>query len=116
MGLDSGHMPHHKMSKALPPAYMEYVTGQLAMHTLRVRYGVIPISFSEMLAAPAKSRRALALLARGAGGTSPSLGMGFVPSLSKGEEGPQQREEWVAVSASTPVEARPPPDSTWVRH
>ena len=79
MGLDSGHMPHHKMSKALPPAYMEYVTGQLAMHTLRVRYGVIPISFSEMLAAPAKSRRALALLARGAGGTSPSLGMGFVP-------------------------------------
>ena len=40
MGLDPGHMPHSRMSKALPPAYMEYVTGQLAMHTLRVRYGL----------------------------------------------------------------------------
>ena len=59
MGLDPGHMPHSRMSKALPPAYMEYVTGQLAMHTLRVRYGVTTISYSEMVAEPERCRREL---------------------------------------------------------
>ena len=61
LGLDPGHMPHDRMAKSLPPAYIEYVTGQMAMHTLRVRYGVRVVPFSDMLAAPAQAERALRL-------------------------------------------------------
>ena len=98
MGLDPGHMPHGRMAKALPPAYMEYVTGQLAMHTLRVRYGVRTRSYTEMLADPPRCHRELRLLRRGAGGQSPSLGLKLEPARSgpepsRGRGGPRSLAE-----------------------
>ena len=49
MGLDVGHMSYAGMAKALPPAYISYVFGQMAMHVARERYGVPSITFDEML-------------------------------------------------------------------
>ena len=32
MGIDAGHMPFRQLAKALPPAYISYAVGQMAMH------------------------------------------------------------------------------------
>ena len=96
--------------------HVEYVTGQLAMHTLRERYGISPIPFSEMLASPSRSQRALRMLIRGAGGTSPSLGLEFVPARAEPEKESSPlppRDEWVSAGPRPLVDDSPPPDSTW---
>ena len=41
MGLDVGHMGYASMANALPPAYISYVFGQMAMHVARERYGIL---------------------------------------------------------------------------
>ena len=78
MGLDVGHMGYASMAKALPPAYISYVFGQMAMHVARERYGVPSITFDEMLADPAAARRQMYHLLRGAGGTSPQADISLV--------------------------------------
>ena len=115
MGLDPGHMPHPRMAKALPPAYMEYVTGQMAMHVLRERHGLQVIPYSEKLAEPERCTRALRHLIRGAGGTSPSLGLQLAPlraSRGGGERPPVAKVEWSATVAH--VDSCPP-DRSWMR-
>jgi len=78
MGLDPGHMRYLSMSKALPPAYISYVFGQMAMHVAHERFGVPMITYDDMLADPAGARRQMLHLLRGAGGVSPRADVSLV--------------------------------------
>ena len=80
MGLDPGHMAYSELSQAVPPDYASFALGQAAMHILRAQYGLPALSFDEMLADPTRARSMMRLWIRGAGGTSPSLGLAFEPS------------------------------------
>jgi hypothetical protein len=78
MGMDPGHMSFARMRKALPPAYISYVVGQMAMHRLRTYYGLPVVSFDVMRRSPARHVGLLRHWRRGAGGASPSMGLSMV--------------------------------------
>ena len=94
MDLDVSHMPYASMAKAIPPAYAAYCVGQMAMFTLRRRFGVRTIGFTEMLRRPVESRRYLAHLLQGAGHESAGSGVGAVPRAvaSSGDEAPARSD------------------------
>ena len=95
MGLDRGHMDYSELSQAVPPAYASFVLGQAAIHVLKSVFGLPVISYSEMLASPERAAEAMRMLRRGAGGTSPSLGLTFV-----GPDGARPRFDSTAHGAS----------------
>ena len=75
MGMDVGHMTFGRLRKALPPAFIAYAVGQMVMHHLRTRYGMPVVSYDEMLQEPSRHWAQLRHWQRGAGGTSPSMGL-----------------------------------------
>ena len=114
MGMDSGHMPYPRLAKALPPVYLSYVFGQMAMHTTACsRFGISPITFDEMQADPRRARRQMALLLRGAGGTSPSLGLGMAlwrgapPATARSSDAAAARQRRGGGGEAAPAQAGP---------
>ena len=79
MGLDAGHMGFDRMAKAIPPAYASFAFGQMVRYVLRARYGLTVPSFDEARRDWPGARRQMQFWRRGAGGTSPALGLGFEP-------------------------------------
>ena len=75
MGLDEGHMPFARMGLAVPPAYASIVATAMARHCLLTRYGVRFPSFDELLDDPSGVRSKVRLLRRGAGASSPDIGL-----------------------------------------
>lgn len=81
MGVDVGHMPYDRLAQAVPPAYSQWVFGQLCMQWAHSEFGCPVITFDEMKAQPAAARRTLAQWLVGAGADNPSAGMTLVPRL-----------------------------------
>ena len=75
MGLDAGHMGFDRMAKAIPPAYASFAFGQMVRYVLRARYGLTVPSFDEARRDWPGARRQMQFWRRGAGGTSPALGL-----------------------------------------
>ena len=80
MGIDVGHMPYSKLRKALPPAYVSAVVGHMVMSHLKNHYGLPVVSYDEMIRSPFEHKRQLQFWRRGAGGTSPELGLQLMPN------------------------------------
>ena len=78
MGIDRGHMTYAELSQAVPPAYASLIVGEAVMHILRTRFGLPVISFDEMRADTGRAKSMMQFWRRGAGGSSPSLGLSFV--------------------------------------
>ena len=98
MGLDVGHMDYAGLAQAIPPSYASYVFGQACMREVERKFGIPVITFDEMLANPAASRRKMHHWLAGAGGVSPDQGVeiGAVrPAASRGaaERTPAEPEE-----------------------
>ena len=75
MGLDVGHMDYAGLAQAIPPSYASYVFGQACMREVERKFGIPVITFDEMLANPAASRRKMHHWLAGAGGVSPDQGV-----------------------------------------
>ena len=60
MGIDAGHMGYDRLAQSIPPVYSQLVLSQMCMAIARERFGAPAITFDEMRAQPARSRRTLA--------------------------------------------------------
>ena len=85
MGIDRDHMSERGLALAIPPAFAEYMTGQMVMHILHESKWQVPIiSYEEAQADPAKA----ALLRRWVEGIAPLLAgdkMSVEPATSRCE-------------------------------
>ena len=61
-------MEYERLAQAIPPAYSQLIFGQMCMRIAEARFGAPAITFDEMMARPAQSRRLMAHWLRGAGG------------------------------------------------
>jgi len=75
MGVDPGYKPFARLAKALPPAYISYIFGQMAMRQVESEFGIEAITFDQYEASRYESRMRMRHLLRGAGGASPALGV-----------------------------------------
>ena len=75
MGVGVCGVVYERLAQAAPPAYAEYVFGQMCMHAAHERFGSPIITFDEMLERPDSTRRELARWLRGAGDDAPSAGL-----------------------------------------
>ncbi len=57
MGLDAGHMDYLGMAQAVPPVYGQWVFAQACMRELEREFGIVAITYDELLAHPEQSRR-----------------------------------------------------------
>ena len=78
MGLDDGHMAYDRLAQAVPPAYGQWVYGQMCMQAAHREYGCPIITFDMLMAHPVIARRTLAQWLSGAGDDNPSAGLAFV--------------------------------------
>ena len=78
MGIDAEHMPYARLVKALPPAYLSLLVGQMAMRQVEAGFGIAPITFDDFEASPSECRQRMRHLLRGAGGETPTLGLQMV--------------------------------------
>ena len=85
MGVDRGHMPYDRLAQAVPPAYSQWVFGQMCMRVVEAEYGCPAFTFDAMRANPAVAKRALARWLVGIGADSPSAGMSLVPRIETSE-------------------------------
>jgi hypothetical protein len=86
------------LAQAIPPSYASYVFGQACMREVERKFGIPVITFDEMLANPAASRRRMHHWLAGAGGVSPDQGVEISavrPAASRGaaERTPAEPEE-----------------------
>jgi hypothetical protein len=86
MGLDAGHMDYAGMSQAVPPVYGQWVFAQACMRELEREFGIVAITYDEMLARPEQSRRQMRHWLRGAGGPSSDQGVELLASREVGAE------------------------------
>ena len=93
MGVDVGHMSYAELAQAVLPDYSSFAVGQAAMHVLRTRFGMPVSSFTEMLADPERASTIMRHWRRGAGGTSPSLGLRFEASQPRTQTGTVVEQE-----------------------
>jgi hypothetical protein len=88
MGIDPGHMTYLELAQAIPPDYASFIVGQAVQHALRSRYGVDVITLDALDADRGAAQAQMRLhLLRGAGGVSPTSGMGFVAATPKNTGG-----------------------------
>ena len=119
MGVDADHMDYAGLSQAIPPVYAQYIFGQACMREVEREFGLEAITFDDMLADPARARRVMAHMLRGAGGASsqqgvelvaPRAGSGALSSLPLGApnrsgEGCVQKEGGEGLAAAPEVAA-----------
>ena len=84
MGVDVGHMPYDRLAQAVPPAYGQWVFGQMCMRIVESEFGCPAFTFDDMLANPAAAKRTLSRWLVGIGADRPAAGMSLVPRLANG--------------------------------
>ena len=77
MGIDAAHMDYEGLSQAIPPVYAQYIFGQACMREVERVFGIEAITYDDLRARPARSRRLMRHWLRGAGGVSPEQGVDF---------------------------------------
>ena len=102
MGLDAGHMTYAELSQAVPPSYAQYIVGEAVMHALRTQFGFPVIDFETRVSHPEWAKSMMSMWRRGAGGTSPSLGLSFVDAQG-GQVIPGQRQSMRRRPSSPPT-------------
>ena len=89
MGVDVGHMSFERLAQSVPPAYGQLVFAQMCMRQAQAKFGAPAITFDEMRASPARSKRQLAFWLRGAGAPEAETGQLFAPAPSVAAEPPR---------------------------
>ena len=79
MGVDVGHMAYDRLAQSVPPAYGQLVFSQMCMWRAHRRFGAPVITYDDVLADPAGSRRRLARWLRGAGDERPDAALELRP-------------------------------------
>ena len=103
MGVGVCGVVYERLAQAAPPAYAEYVFGQMCMHAAHERFGSPIITFDEMLERPDSARRELARWLRGAGDDAPSAGLALESGDCRyGEPAGQELPANGAVAAIAP--------------
>ena len=103
MGVDVGHMSYDRLAQAVPPAYSQWVVGQLCMRVIEAEFGCPVFTFDEMKSNPALAKRVVAQLLVGVGADRPSAGMSLMPRIVhqvQGERGGEGSNQRVAGSLS----------------
>ena len=86
MGLDKDHMPYDRLAQAVPPAYSQWVFGQMCMRILESEYNCPVFTFDEMRAQPGRAQGSIRNWLLGIGFDRPSAGMSLVKRWEEGEE------------------------------